>query len=360
MRKIILLLILVCFSLVAAQNDGNITTKGLQQNLIYATYEKKPKRVYTNQIFQIKIKLIVAIKNFDKIVTSFSNATSCKVLNPNNSWKWYNDNIYYNTFYYKALSKDAVFPSVNITVMQDSKMVSSYNLPPIRPKIIQLKSDPLFSGVVAKELKIEKAKTTKFNDKSNIVVLEIDGKYANLRDFNLSNVIKNGIDSYSVNLPEIKIFYFAIIPKNMKIFDFTYFNTTANSFEKLSVPIELNSENTSTQLELNPKESKMSLYKNVALVVVAFIFFIIFLFRRKKIYIIVVIAIVIYLFMFYNPFDSIVLNKNTKIRILPTYNSTIFYVTDRKIVAEKLNSVKDYIKVQLPNGKIGWIKKENR
>ncbi len=359
MRKIILLFILVCFSLIADENNVNVT-QDLQQNLVYARYEQKPQRVYVNQIFQVKIKLIVAIKNFDKIITSFSDAKSCQVLNPDNSWKWYNDNIYYNTFYYKALSKDAIFPTVNISVSQNDKIISSFAITPIKSKIIKLQNNPLFSKVVAKELKIIKSKTTKFNDKSNIIVLEIDGSYANLRDFNMSNVVKNGIDSYNINLPEIKIFYFAIIPQDMKTFDFTYFNTTTNSFDKLSIPIELNNENISTQLELNPKNSKLSLYKNVILAVVAFVFFIIFLFRKKIIYIIVTIIIIVYLFIFYNPFDNIVLNKNTKIRILPTYNSTIFYITDRKIVAEKLNSVKDYIKVQLPNGKIGWIKKENK
>ncbi len=361
MRKITLFLFF-CISLFATNTpsveDIN-ATQNIKQNLIYATYEEQPKKVYVGQIFSIKVKLIIATKDFDKIKTKFINGTRYDTIETNSSWEEQNS-IFYKTFYYKALSKDAKFPSLVISIVKNKKVLASYSLPPISTKVVELQKDMIFSGVIAKSLKVIKSKTTKFDDKSNIFVMEIKGDMANLKDFNITDVIKNGIDSYEMRLPDVKIYYFAIIPKTQKFFNFTYFNSTSNSFKKISIPIKLQKENISTQLELNPKESKLSLYKNIALIVVAIIFFIIYVFRRKSVYLVLVLIILIYLFLFYNPFDKITLTKGEKITILPTYNSTVFYVVENSLVAQKLNEIDGYIKVQLPNGKIGWIKKEHK
>ncbi len=355
MRAIWLLPFLI-FTFVFA-NDLNTTKPIANESIILLTYEKKPDRVYVGQIFKIKLKAVIATNDFDKITTDFEDAIDTKVLNPENSWKWYNDNIYYIEYYLKVTSSDAKLPNIVVKVLKKDKLVASSNLKAFAPEIIKLKKSANFSGVIAKNLKILKSKTTKFDKKSNILVLEIEGKEANLRDFSVDNCIKNGVDSYNLNLPFIKIFYFVILPNTQDSFKFSYFDLSKGKFENKIIPIEVSSEDISTQLELNPKDSKISLYKNVILVIVAFIALVIFFFRRKIVYIAIFILILIYLSVFYNPFDSIVIPQKTKIRILPTYNSTIFYVTDRKIVAQKLNTTKNYIKILLPNGKIGWIQK---
>ncbi len=349
---------IVCILFVSVYaEDINNSKPNIKENIIYLSYEKKPDRIYVNQIFKIKIKAVIAISNFDKIVTSFQNSTNTKILNPKNSWKWFNDNIYFIEYYLKVTSPFARLPNINVSVYKGDNLLVSKSLHSFAPEIIKLKENENFCGVIAKNLKVKKSKTTKFDKKSNILVMEIEALMANLRDFNIHSTIKNGIDSFKENLPYSKIFYFAIVPSSDKEFKFSYFNTDKNKFENFTIPLEVVNEDTSTQLELNPKESKISMYKNIILVGIAFLSLIIFFFRRKMVYIITFVAISIYLFIFYNPFDSIIVPKNTKIRILPTYNSTIFYITDRKIVAEKLNSTKKYIKILLPNGKIGWIQK---
>ncbi len=356
--RYIFLYLLCLLSLTAAQDfNATVKTSNIKENVIYLSYVKKPERVYVNQIFKIKIKAVIAVSDFDKIVTTFQNSLNSKVINPENSWKWFNDNIYFNEYYLKVTSANAVLPTISVSVLKGIKNIVTKSLKPFKPEIIQLKKSDIFSNVIARDLKVTKFKTTKFDKKSNILVMEIEAKEANIRDFKVSNTIKDGIDSYNINLPYSKIFYFAIIPNSQKEFRFSYFNIKKNRFENFTIPLEVSTEDTSTQLGLNPKASKISMYKNIALVAVAFLSLVIFFFRRKIVYIFIFVFIMIYLFMFYNPFDSIILSKNTKIRILPTYNSTIFYVTDRKIVAEKLNSTKEYIKVLLPNGKIGWVRK---
>ena len=337
--------------------DINTTKPSIKESVIYLTYVKKPDRVYVDQIFKIKIKAVVAINDFDKIVSTFQDGVDIKVLNPQNSWKWFNDNIYFNEYYLKTTSSKALLPKINVSIYKGAKIFGIKSLKSFKPEIIQLKKSDTFCGVLANSLKVTKIKTTKFDKKSNILVMEIEGKDANIRDFKVLSTVKDGIDSYSINLPYSKIFYFAILPNSQKEFKFSYFNIKNNKFEDFTIPLEVSTEDTSTQLGLNPKASNLSMYKNIILVVIAFLSLIIFFFRRKIVYVLIFIFIMIYIFIFYNPFDSIILPKNTKIRILPTYNSTIFYITDRKIVAEKLNSTKKYIKVLLPNGKIGWVGK---
>jgi hypothetical protein len=56
-----------------------------------------------------------------------------------------------------------------------------------------------------------------------------------------------------------------------------------------------------------------------------------------------------------NPLNSIKIDKGAEIKILPTEKSTIFYITNRTIYAQKLDSKDSYTKILLPNGKIGWI-----
>ena len=338
--------------------DINDTKPNVKESVIYLSYVQKPERVYVNQIFKIKIKAIVAVSDFDKIVTTFQNSVDTKVINPKNSWKWFNDNIYFNEYYLKVISPSAVLPTINVSIQKDNKIIVAKSLKYFKPEIIQLKKSDIFCGVLADTLKVAKFKITKFDKKSNILVMEIEGKNANIRDFKISNTVKDGIDSFNINFPYSKIFYFAILPNSQKEFKFSYFNIKKNRFENFTIPLEVSDEDTSTQLGLNPKAGNLSMYKNIALVVIAFLSLVIFFFRRKIVYILIFVFIVIYLFIFYNPFDSIILPKNTKIRILPTYDSTIFYITDRKIVAEKLNSTNRYIKVLLPNGKIGWVEKK--
>ena len=55
----------------------------------------------------------------------------------------------------------------------------------------------------------------------------------------------------------------------------------------------------------------------------------------------------------------ITISKDTRLRIVPTEKSTIFYTTDRVLQVERLGTRDNYIKVLLPTGEIGWIKDEN-
>jgi hypothetical protein len=58
------------------------------------------------------------------------------------------------------------------------------------------------------------------------------------------------------------------------------------------------------------------------------------------------------------PFKTITLKKGVGLKILPTQNSTIFYIVPYDLKATVVYENKKYYKVILPDDKhIGWVKK---
>ena len=360
-----LLVLLFCFtSVIFAQsvyesnesfetNSSTISQPKAQS--IFLSYEETPSKVYVGELFAIKVKAIIANDDFEEITSSFQNSQNLEIINPDAKWQWFSDNIFYNTFYMKANDVTAKLPTMGLNIYQDSYKIDSEKLEAAVPSIIKLNGTKYFSGVIAKSLKIKKNKTTQFDDKNFIVVLEIEAEQANLNDFSLKWVTRDGIDSTHDNLPYFKIFYYAIVPDFTKEFIFTYFNSSTNKFEKLTIPIVVTDDKISTQVDLNPAQSSLQIYKDGAYGILALILIILIIRRRKIAYIIFLIILISFFIYDKNPLNSVKIESGSKIKILPTEKSTIFYVTNRTLYAQKLDSKDNYIKILLPNGKIGWI-----
>jgi hypothetical protein len=345
--------------------DANVTTFENQevilpkQKSIFLSYEEVPKKVYVGELFPVKVKAIIANSEFEDISTTFEHDKNLVLINSDAKWQWFSDNIFYNTFYIKALKESAILPKINVNLIKNDNIIDVETLQSATTNIIKLNGDKYFSSVIAKTLHVNKYKTTQFDEENYIIVLDIEAEYSNLGDFKLDWVKRDGIDSTQENLPFFKIFYYAIIPNYQKHFIFTYFNTENDDFEKITLPVILDDDTVSTQIDLNPKKSGLEFYKNVSYLVLGFIFLYFFIRRRKMIYL-VLIFFIIGLFLYEKaPINSVKVATKTKIKILPTENSTIFYTLDRPMYAEKLAKKGDYIKILLPNGKIGWIKETN-
>jgi len=89
------------------------------------------------------------------------------------------------------------------------------------------------------------------------------------------------------------------------------------------------------------------------------VFLYLFIRRKRVIYLIFLILLSVYYFIDTNPLNSIKISANTKVQILPTENSTVFYVTPRVLYVQKVMTREKYIKIILSNGKIGWVKEKN-
>ncbi|WP_263833059.1 hypothetical protein [Sulfurospirillum oryzae] len=331
-----------------------------QAKSIFLSIEEIPQKVYVGQVFPIKLKAIVANNKIDAISNTFSSATGVDVINPQNPWERSVNNTYYNTFYFKINSKTAVMPRLSVSLIQQQEAVESeviaLNLP---AQLVQLKQDPFFSNVIAQSLNVNKYKTTTFDAKNVIVVLEIEATGANLKDFTLSGIAKSGIDSFSDNGTTQKIYYYGIVPNYQKSFDFTYFDLPTNKFNKITLPMVIESDEVSTQLGLNPKESIFEFYKHIAYGVFAFIFFLVLLKRRKWYYFVITLIFLALFFFDQNPLNNVKLKSNSSLKILPMERSTIFFTSDKVLDVEKLGERESYIKILLPDGKIGWTEREN-
>jgi hypothetical protein len=327
----------------------------IRSQSIFLSYVDKPEKIYLSQHASIKIKAVVTQENISSIQTSFLKHKNITILNNNSSWIKTSNNSYENSYIIKVLSTSAVMPDIKVAVStlngkQYSETLSSY-----QPKIVALREDKEFCLVLSRDLTLQSHHQKKYDEKTNIVVLEINATDANLEDFHIPYAIRDGIDDIKYSGKNQTIYYFAIIPNSMKMFKFKYFDLVSNKYNIVSFPVVLQDSSVSTQTDLNPEESRFALYKAIALIVLAFIIFLFYL-KTKKLYLLIL-SLIVGFFVFYirMPISKIILDKNVKLRILPTKNSTVFYKTEQSIKADILLKKDGYIKVLLPNKKIGWI-----
>jgi len=361
LKLLVLLLSLVSLAFSLSFNENNETNSStlVQEKSIFLSYESIPDKVYVGEIFPIKVKAIIANNDFEDIISEFTYNKNVKIINPDAKWKWFSDNIFYNTYYMEVKALDAKLPDMTLSILLNNTIITKETLLQKELNIIKLNETKTFSHVIAKNLKVLKYKTNRFDDKSLIIVLEIEAEQSNLKEFQLKSVIRDGIDSSIDNLPFYKIFYYAIIPDYQKKFEFTYFNSVTNKFSKISLPIIVNDDKVSTQIDLNPAQNDLQIYKDAFYGIFALIFLIFFIKRKKVVYFILFFAVVALFIYNKNPLNSIKIAKNSKIQILPTKKSTVFYVTDRTLYAQELDKRDEYIKILLPNKKIGWIKESS-
>ncbi|MDR2790133.1 MAG: hypothetical protein LBB59_04090 [Campylobacteraceae bacterium] len=323
---------------------------------LFVSYESAPQRVYAGEIFLVKLKAVITQEFYGSLTANLKNSDGFRALNLKSEWEKDLSNEYYiNTFYIQALSQRSKLPDFIVELSKDGKIIENVTLEGGEIEIIPVKGDAKFSHVVAQSLAVKSENTNKFDDKSLIVTLEIEAAYSNLREFNVSN---GSVDDYKESFALQFIEYTLIVPNYVKNIDFTYFNTLSHNLQHITVPLNIKSNDLSTHTDLNPKESKFKLYKDI-LAAIALVFFIaLFIYKRYKIAVVGAVLAVLYLFFANNPFDKVKLRHETIISILPAEKSSVFHITEGELEVEKLASKNGYIKILLPSGRIGWVKEE--
>ncbi|MEJ5168524.1 MAG: SH3 domain-containing protein, partial [Arcobacteraceae bacterium] len=216
-----------------------------------------------------------------------------------------------------------------------------------------------FSSVIAKELTLTSHITKQYDNNTVLTILEIEGEESNLRDFKLKNYQRQGIEAISGDFDKEKLVYFVIIPIHEETLTFSYYNTQSSKIEIISSPIVHSEEIVSTQTDLNPHNSNVLLYKRVGVGILLFLCVMWLLFRRDKISLLVTVICGLYLIYIYLPNRNFLIKKDTNVFILPTKNSSVFFKTDSDVYVEVLDSQKGYIKVLLPDDKIGWVSEDD-
>ncbi len=302
---------------------------------IVIKYENLKPFYYKNQIVNLKIKILSAKPNL-----LFSNSPNIDL------------NItQINPYIYKLNARFKADKQNKIIEIYNNEQNETINL----NKIIKIKNLPKidhFSGVLANNLKIINPISSKYETNKTILSFTIKCKNCNLRDFNLSK--KENLKVLSNN----EATFYIILPKNKKELTFYYYNLLQNKFDKIEIPIILKENTISTQTNINPNENKFFTPLNLLLLILTAIGLVVFLIYQRVWLLIFPLLFIVLILIQFLPKGEVVLKKGTKLQILPTQNSTVFYIVKKKKKVKILNKRGNYLKVKI-NNKIGWVYENN-
>ena len=339
------------------ESDNNLTR---QESDLYLSYEKLPKKIYKNQIFTVTTKVLNTNKNNSLLSASFGNFYGVKVLSLK-PYRIQKDFTYYDTFYFQATETNLQTPDLFYKLLRSSE----YEYTPVKLSgkksfALNLNTDAEFSHLLAKKFTIESYKTTHYDQNNNIIVFTAATDFANIDDFNISVASIQGFESISGDLPSQRMTYYAVIPKHLRSLNFNYFNLSDDHYIPITIPIEVDDDSVSTQMDLSPTQYNHSFAKIMIALGFILLGIILYLITRKKIYFFMIaLTPILYVAWVYFPKEKLCIKSDAKIYLLPMKNSTIFHKYSSVQKLQKMGKVDEYNKVLLSNLNIGWVKDED-
>ncbi|WQU79478.1 SH3 domain-containing protein [Helicobacter pylori] len=289
--------------------------------------------------------------------------TQIELLNKMPKWKKVEQELFRATYYYKIKGIRASIPSLEVSAFSNKDKYIDHSIAPkVALQVTDLSKNPRYANVMAKDLQVVQYKTKDYDDKNNILVMELAFKEANWEDFHIKEAIKQGFDNASLNQIKAKegsVFYYCVLPKTLQNLSFDYFSLSNKQFKTLSFSTIPTQDTTGIQSDLIPKNNFL-VFSNVALLALCVFFLVLFfIFGRKLIFLglgVLCLGFVLYHLLFTQ--KSALLLAHKKIRILPTQNSTILGLSKDEMPIKILGSHDDYYKILTPHEQIGWVKKD--
>ena len=349
------------------ENEGeeNLTlattpTITAKQKLLYLQYENIPKRVIEGEVFGVTIKTLSVLSYTEDVEYKLEGSRGLKILNDGYAFRVEDGRYYHDTFYFQAISKKPKLPTFYASIKDEyGKTYPPEPLSGVEITTIKLNPKKDFCNVVAKSMSIGKYKTSTYDEQSNIVVFSLESNQSLLEEFNLPNAVSQGIESIQSGVLNSKMIYFAVVDKQLENLTFSYFSTLKNSYIALNIPIIVEDDTVSTQSDLKPKDQSRQKLKMFIALGVVLLGVILVLWRGRYVYILLIVLPAIYIVVLLMPEEKICIKADTKIRILPLENGTVFEVTLEKKKLSKIGSTKNFAKVELGNKKIGWVRNED-
>ena len=281
-------------------------------------------------------------------------------LNTQTKWEK-NANEYTATLYFEAKTVNAELKQIIVSLNRNKEIFQQASLTVNPLQFKRVDAGKNYSQIVAKDLTVRHFKSDFFDNKNLIMTVELSGEGVNLRNFHLNNdkIIMQRIDGLRGDLNSSVAFYSAVFDPSLTELDFSYFNTQTLSLEHTLLRVELSDDKLSTQSDLNPQSSDLDLYKRLFLWALALIGGLVFVFKKSYSFLTLsFISFVLSFFVGGGDAKVALLKANSKAQLLPTSQSTYFYTSQANEEVEVLDKRKDYIKVLLSSGKIGWVKSE--
>ncbi len=320
--------------------------------------------VYIGQIIGVTYDLLLFDAEFlEARIKDELDKTQIELLSKMPKWKKVEKELFRATYYYKIKGIRASIPSLEVSAFSNKDKYIDHSIAPkVTLQVTDLSKNPRYANVMAKDLQVLQYKTKDYDDKNNILVVELAFKEANWEDFHIKEAIKQGFDNASLNQIKAKegsVFYYCVLPKTIQNLSFDYFSLSNKQFKTLSFSTIPTQDTTGIQSDLIPKNNFL-VFSNVALLALCVFFLVLFfIFGRKLIFLglgILCLGFVLYHLLFTQ--KSALLLAHKKIRILPTQNSTILGLSKNEMPIKILGSHDDYYKILTPHEQIGWVKKD--
>ncbi|EJC49780.1 SH3 domain-containing protein [Helicobacter pylori] len=320
--------------------------------------------VYIGQTIGVTYDLLLFDAEFlEAKIKDGLDKTQIELLNKMPKWKKVEKELFRATYYYKIKGIRASVPSLEVSAFSNKDKYIDHSIAPkVTLQVTDLSKNPRYANVMAKDLQVVQYKTKDYDDKNNILVMELAFKEANWEDFHIKEAIKQGFDNASLNQIKAKegsVFYYCVLPKTLQSLSFDYFSLSNRQFKTLSFSAIPTQDTTGIQSDLIPKNNFL-VFSNVALLALCVFFLVLFfIFGRKLIFLglgILCLGFVLYNLLFTQ--KSALLLAHKKIRILPTQNSTILGLSKDEMPIKILGSHDDYYKILTPHEQIGWVKKD--
>ncbi|MGL2576909.1 SH3 domain-containing protein [Helicobacter pylori] len=320
--------------------------------------------VYIGQTIGVTYDLLLFDAEFlEAKIKDGLDKTQIELLSKMPKWKKVEKELFRATYYYKIKGIKAIIPSLEVSAFSNKDKYIDYSIAPkVALQVTDLSKNPRYANVMAKDLQVVQYKTKDYDDKNNILVMELAFKEANWEDFHVKEAIKQGFDNASLNQIKAKegsVFYYCVLPKTLQNLSFDYFLLSNRQFKTLSFSAIPTQDTTGIQSDLIPKNNFL-VFSNVALLALCVFFLVLFfIFGRKLIFLglgVLCLGFVLYHLLFTQ--KSALLLAHKKIRILPTQNSTILGLSRDEMPIKILGSHDDYYKILTPHEQIGWVKKD--
>lgn len=344
-------------------DDGNTTVFDLQEapqeRYLYSSIVSKPERLFKGEIFSVTLRSIVTTEAFETLQYRFEGGTGVELLTPEPE-RDYHDHAYFDRFYFKVTGAQAVLPGITPFLTFGSGRTSDSE--PLQGGSIDvtvLNPPKDFCGILADRFVITHVKTTVYDKKHAIVVFMADANRSNLGDFTIPGAGKQNFESLRSDAYGSTMTYFAVVPNTLEALQFRFFNLGTKTYERISIPIEIDDDLVSTISDLTPRDHGHDYQKTIIFAALAALFFLLALWKRSWLILLLALAAGGYAAWLSIPLRKVCIRQDAPIYLLPMRNAPVFERTPVRYELEKQGHVKDYTKVRLLNDKIGWVKDED-
>ncbi|WP_457608200.1 hypothetical protein [Nitratifractor sp.] len=333
---------------------GFLASTALLQAQVQYRYSYIPKKVYLHQVFAVTI-LAVDAERGKPPTFRFDPRADLHPLEKRPLKVKNGSDIFY-TFYFKAERNPLRLPDLWIQDEEHTVKLPGRTIP---VETLHAPPEERFCGVIASDFTVRNSQVSTFDDKNNLVYLEIEAHEANLEDMQIPGVVEGGMEKFHRRGALASGEYYFVIPANVSEIRFSYYNAIKQQFVPLRVSTSYESKNTAAQVDLNPKDSSFTKLKKYTFAALSIFFLLMFISSRDLFYLILFVVTVVTLVTFFMPLKKICVQEGAPLYILPIPNSTVGMRIDRQIRVPELKIYGDYSKIEYQHGITGWIRHED-